>query len=161
MLGRYVVSDNIDLGRLAIDLAAYQTHCVAAVLLDDAASLDQPEPQFIVPRRGIVDRGLVFVGGESSIGKTFLAIDLGLSIAARRNWLGAAIAKPGPVIYIAAEGDTPPASADSVGAVGPCDAMSVCADPRPTWTRAGRRSFAPVASGVRVAKASSPDWRSE
>jgi hypothetical protein len=46
--------------------------------------------------------GLMF--GESSAGKSFLAIALALSVAYRTAWLNNDVSKPGPVFYLAGEG---------------------------------------------------------
>jgi hypothetical protein len=53
--------------------------------------------------RGILEREQVsVVYGEAGCGKTFLALDVGLHIAAGLDWLGRRVAQ-GPVVYIAAE----------------------------------------------------------
>ena len=72
-------------------------------LLDDAAIVNLPEPEMLLPGR-LPARAMCALVGESGIGKTFGAMDLGLSIASATPWLGADIAKPGAVVYVAAEG---------------------------------------------------------
>jgi hypothetical protein len=54
--------------------------------------------------KGWLDRGaLSVIYGESNVGKTFLALDLGLHVAAGTAWHGHRV-KGGPVVYIACEG---------------------------------------------------------
>ncbi|TJZ93860.1 AAA family ATPase [Paracoccus gahaiensis] len=59
--------------------------------------------------KGWLDRGAFSViYGESNVGKTFFAMDLGLHVAAGENWHGhrvpAGAKYAGPVLYVAAEG---------------------------------------------------------
>ncbi len=57
--------------------------------------------------KGWLDRGTFsVVYGESNVGKTFFALDLGLHVAAQMDWHGNRVAdgSSGEVIYIAAEG---------------------------------------------------------
>lgn len=42
--------------------------------------------------------------GASNVGKTFLALDLGLHVAADRDWHGARVSASGCVVYVAGEG---------------------------------------------------------
>jgi hypothetical protein len=72
-------------------------------LLDDAAIVNLPEPVMLVPGR-VPSRALVALVGDSSIGKTFVALGFALSVASRSTWLGAPIAKAGRAVYVAAEG---------------------------------------------------------
>ena len=52
-----------------------------------------------------LDRGTFsVVYGESNVGKTFLALDIALHVAAARAWHGVRVAEACPVIYIASEG---------------------------------------------------------
>jgi hypothetical protein len=54
--------------------------------------------------KGWLDRGaLSVIYGESNVGKTFLALDLALHVAAGTAWHGHRV-KGGPVVYIACEG---------------------------------------------------------
>jgi len=56
--------------------------------------------------KGIIDREtIVLIYGEPACGKTFLALDLGLSIAAGRDWFDRRT-KQGRVVYVAAEAGT-------------------------------------------------------
>lgn len=48
--------------------------------------------------------GLSDVYGASNVGKTFLALDLSLHVAAKRDWHGARISASGCVVYVAGEG---------------------------------------------------------
>lgn len=76
----------------------------ASLLLDDVAVLNTPDPTYLVENR-IPANALVTGYGPSGIGKTFVfSIDLGLSVAAGRPWLGAPIVTRGPVIAAMAEG---------------------------------------------------------
>jgi AAA domain len=80
----------------------------APPLLDDAAVLNISIPEPVIAGR-LFERTLVLLAGPSGIGKTFLALDGALSIAANRGqWLGADIQKAGPWIYVAAEGAPAP-----------------------------------------------------
>lgn len=57
--------------------------------------------------KGWLDRGAFsVVYGESNVGKTFLALDMALHIAAGADWHGARVHEPGQVVYVAAEGGT-------------------------------------------------------
>lgn len=103
LLGRHATAEQIDLTQLTTELGALEARDSTPLLLDDSAVLNQPEPQFIVG--GVLpERGLVALVGPSGVGKTFLAIDAAMSIAADRAWLGSRIVKSGPVVYVAAEG---------------------------------------------------------
>ena len=69
--------------------------------------LDEIEPVFHQPYlvKGWLDLGTASVlYGESNVGKTFLALDIGLHIAAGLAWHGVRVALSCPVIYIASEG---------------------------------------------------------
>jgi hypothetical protein len=55
--------------------------------------------------KGLLDRGSMSVMfGESNVGKTFVALDLALHVAAGADWHGRRAADPGDVLYVAAEG---------------------------------------------------------
>jgi RecA-family ATPase len=55
--------------------------------------------------RDVLDaESLAEIFGDAGTGKTFLALDLGLSIASRQEWHGHKIAQNGLVFYIAGEG---------------------------------------------------------
>jgi hypothetical protein len=62
-----------------------------------------PPPEWLV--EGFIPAGsLAQLYGRSGAGKSFVAIDLALSIAAGRSWLDEHVTKKGPVVYVAAEG---------------------------------------------------------
>lgn len=61
-----------------------------------------PEPKWLI--EGIIPAGsLAVLFGDSSAGKTFVALDWALSIASGTSWLGHAV-RQGPVVYVVAEG---------------------------------------------------------
>lgn len=69
--------------------------------------LDQIEPElhreYLV--KGWLDPGAFSVMyGESNVGKTFLALDLAVHIAAGEPWHGKRVSEPRPVVYVASEG---------------------------------------------------------
>jgi hypothetical protein len=72
-------------------------------LLNDATLLEQPDAPDLV-------EGLLFAGsfitliGAPGVGKSLLAMDLALSVAAGVDWLGAPVRKRGPVLAIIGEG---------------------------------------------------------
>src|SRR5262245_55472585 len=72
-------------------------------LIAEAALADVPTPDALV--EGVLSSGSlsVLVGAPGSF-KTFLALDLSLTIASGESWLGKYHVKQGPVIYVAAEG---------------------------------------------------------
>jgi hypothetical protein len=72
-------------------------------LIRDVDVLTWAPPVMLVGDR-IPRRALVCLYGPSGLGKTFVALDLALSHAAHRSWLGAALSPPGRVVYIATEG---------------------------------------------------------
>src|SRR5258706_3804854 len=54
--------------------------------------------------KGIINVGaLVAIYGEPGCGKTFLTLDLALSVADGRSWFGHKVPKRGRVVYVAAE----------------------------------------------------------
>lgn len=55
--------------------------------------------------KGWLDRGAASaLYGPSNVGKTFLALDMGLHVAAGLRWHGVRVATACPVVYVAAEG---------------------------------------------------------
>jgi AAA domain/DnaB-like helicase N terminal domain len=107
VLARHVTAVDICVSAVMADLVTFESRQVTTTLLDDAAVVNLPEPVCLVDAH-ILEQTLAVLVGDSGIGKTFLALDLGLSVAANRPWLGASIVKHGPVIYIAAEGAPAP-----------------------------------------------------
>jgi hypothetical protein len=65
---------------------------------------DFPVPRWAVP--GIICEGLSLLAGPPKVGKSWLSLDLALSIAAGGKAFGAIPVRPGPVLYLALE-DTP------------------------------------------------------
>lgn len=63
-----------------------------------------PEPTWAVP--GIIAEGVTLLAGAPKVGKSWLSLGLGLSIAAGLPALGTLTVEPGPVLYLALE-DTP------------------------------------------------------
>jgi hypothetical protein len=97
------------------DLAALRAEMQTA-LDTTATTTDAPRFRFLTaeemrrrPRRPPLVEGLLPLGtlavisGEPGVGKSFLALDLGLHVAHGIPWHGRAV-HPGPVIYIVAEG---------------------------------------------------------
>lgn len=75
------------------------------ITFDDVAELmESPvEPVFLV--EGVIEdatTGALF--GESTAGKSFVAVSLACSVATGTEWAGHAIERPGSVLYIAGEG---------------------------------------------------------
>lgn len=63
-----------------------------------------PDPEWIVDHI-LPENVLAQLYGPSGLGKTFIALDMALSIATSVKWLGTyEVVKPGPVVYVAAEG---------------------------------------------------------
>lgn len=63
-----------------------------------------PDPQYLV-KDLFIGNGLCFIYGAPGCGKTFIALDLALSIATgQESWWGKEIEKTGPVLYISSEG---------------------------------------------------------
>lgn len=64
----------------------------------------RPKPNWLIP--GILpQRGLGCFWGQPGSGKTFLAVDIAVSVATNSHWRGASVKNPGRVLYIAAEDD--------------------------------------------------------
>ncbi len=104
VLRQHVDRAALDYDALIVDLESQRTPAGRArALLDDVAVLNLPEQNDIIEGM-LKDVSLNCLAGESGIGKTFVAIDEGLSIASSRPFLGARILRPGPVILVAAEG---------------------------------------------------------
>lgn len=67
-----------------------------------ALYLQRPAASWLV-KGWLPDRGLAAVAGESGAGKTFLVLDLVMSVARGEPWLGSRV-RQGAVAYVAAEG---------------------------------------------------------
>jgi hypothetical protein len=63
-----------------------------------------PEPTWAVP--GIIAEGVTLLAGPPKVGKSWMSLGLGLSIAAGLPALGSIAVEAGPVLYLALE-DTP------------------------------------------------------
>ena len=62
-------------------------------------------PQLTWLVKGVIpDAGMGVLYGDSGAGKTFVAIDLALSISRGINWQGCGVKKPTGVLYVSAEG---------------------------------------------------------
>lgn len=62
-----------------------------------------PDPEWLVAN-WLPRQGLITLYGQPGQGKSFVALDIALSIAEGVPWLGQHVTRQGPVIYIAAEG---------------------------------------------------------
>lgn len=67
----------------------------------DLMVLDFPEPVWAVP--GLVCEGVNLLAGAPKVGKSWLSLGLGVSVAAGRMALGKIDTAPGPVLYLALE----------------------------------------------------------
>lgn len=72
------------------------------LVLDDVALLKSPPVVWLATDR-LPAEGLAVGYGQPGVGKTFVFLDLALSICTGRDWLGATV-RQGPVVYVAAEG---------------------------------------------------------
>ena len=73
-----------------------------------------PEPRFAVP--GIVPEGLTFFAGAPKLGKSWLALGLGIAIASGGRALGSLPVEAGDVLYLALE-DSPRRLKERLGVV--------------------------------------------
>jgi AAA domain len=71
-------------------------------LLTDIEIENLPPPEWLIDAL-IPRNALVVLYGEPGIGKTFLALDWAMSVAAGRTWLGRTV-QQGHVLYLAFEG---------------------------------------------------------
>lgn len=71
---------------------------------DELMAVSFPEPTWAVP--GIIAEGVTLLAGAPKVGKSWLSLGLGLSIASGRPALGNLPVQAGPVLYLALE-DTP------------------------------------------------------
>ncbi|MCB1471217.1 MAG: AAA family ATPase, partial [Rhizobiaceae bacterium] len=95
--------------RRAVGFIPQASNARAGLLAERLRPLNSIRP--VLERRylvkGWMDRGaLSVVYGESNVGKTFLALDLALHVAAGAEWHGNRIHESGQVVYVAAEGGT-------------------------------------------------------
>ncbi|MGH3342206.1 MAG: AAA family ATPase [Carbonactinosporaceae bacterium] len=75
-----------------------------AFTADELMAMEFPEPRWAVP--GILAEGVNLLAGPPKVGKSWLALGLGLDIAAGGRAFGAIPTQGGPVLYLALE-DTP------------------------------------------------------
>lgn len=67
--------------------------------------IEKMEPPSYLADQWLVQNTLATLYGPSGVGKSFIVLDLLYSIASATEWLGSVqILKPGPVVYVAAEG---------------------------------------------------------
>src|SRR5690606_36472772 len=71
---------------------------------DELMTIEFPEPTWAVP--GILAEGVNLLAGPPKVGKSWLSLGLGLSVAAGRTAFGSIEVEGGPVLYLALE-DTP------------------------------------------------------
>lgn len=64
--------------------------------------LEQPDPQWLVENI-FLEKSVVFLYGQPGVGKSFIALDLSLSITSGQKWSNKEV-KTGSVVYVAAEG---------------------------------------------------------
>lgn len=76
---------------------------LATVRASAFAPLDKPERRFVVADL-IPDRNVTILNGDGATGKSLLAMQLGVAMAAGRRWVGLEV-ESGPVLYLAAEDD--------------------------------------------------------
>ena len=89
-----------DLGRVASECPTGGARLSRALFWPDLEKL--PRPEYLV--KGVLDAGcLSEIFGPTGCGKSFLATDLGLHIAAGRDWYGRKVRQAG-VLYVNAEG---------------------------------------------------------
>jgi len=67
----------------------------------DLATMDLPEPKWIVP--GILPEGLAILAGKPKLGKSWLALGLGIATATGGEAFGEIGVEPGDVLYLALE----------------------------------------------------------
>jgi RecA-family ATPase len=85
-----------------MDTGANETETVRFRLLDEAELNALPNPRWLVD--GVVpEGGFIELHGPPGSYKSFLAVDLAMSVATGSEWAGRPV-KQGPVVYVAAEG---------------------------------------------------------
>src|SRR5882757_3053490 len=71
---------------------------------NELMAVEFPAPNWAVP--GFIAEGVTLLAGPPKVGKSWLALNLGLSLSAGTPALGSIPVDPGPVLYLALE-DTP------------------------------------------------------
>lgn len=74
-------------------------------LIDDEQILKLPDPKYLV-QGVLMEKSLAEFYGPEGVGKTFVSLDLALSLATGDPWLGHPVQLRGPVVYIAGEGQS-------------------------------------------------------
>jgi hypothetical protein len=85
-------------------LRAVPERPVTSWTADELMAMAFPEPNWAVP--GLIAEGVNLLAGPPKVGKSWMALNLGISIAAGDPALGSIDVEPGPVLYLALE-DTP------------------------------------------------------
>lgn len=85
-------------------LSAAPERPVTSWTADELMAITFPEPTWAVP--GLIAEGVTLLCGPPKVGKSWLSLNLGLSIAAGLPALGSIPVESGPVLYLALE-DTP------------------------------------------------------
>lgn len=68
---------------------------------DELLALELPEPRWVVP--GLLSEGMTILAGKPKLGKSWLALGLGLTVAHGGRVLGQIQAVPGDVLYLSLE----------------------------------------------------------
>jgi hypothetical protein len=76
----------------------------SAYRADELMAVEFPDPKWAVP--GLIAEGVTLLAGPPKVGKSWLSLNLGLSIASGTLALGTVPVQAGPVLYLALE-DTP------------------------------------------------------
>jgi hypothetical protein len=74
-------------------------------LLFDNADRPLTEPKWLV-RNTVSDGGIVFIGGQSGAGKSYIALELAVSIMTGEDFFGRKVERRGAVVRLAAEGQS-------------------------------------------------------
>jgi replicative DNA helicase len=76
-----------------------QTHVLKVLPISELLSEEVPDVKWMVD--GIIpSNGFCMIAGDSGVGKTWLLLDLALSVASGRPWLGTLPTTKGPVLFI-------------------------------------------------------------
>ncbi len=78
-----------------------QAHTLAPISAREILATDYPAPRWAVP--GLVPEGLTILAGHPKVGKSWIALSLGVAVAAGGSFLGKRPAIKGAVTYFALE----------------------------------------------------------